>query len=67
MKNWLRKYNYSSLDNAPLEHLRNKLDFELSSTRKYTHSDVVKDALTEKLRLVDRKIEWNSLVERANL
>jgi hypothetical protein len=66
MKNWLKKYSYSSLDNAPLDHLRNKLDFELNSTRKYTHSDIVKDALTEKIKLVDRQIEWNSLMVRAN-
>ena len=66
MKNWLKKYSYSSLDNAPLDHLRNKLDFELNSTRKYTHSDIVKDALSEKIKLVDRQIEWNSLVARVN-
>lgn len=66
MKNWLRKYGYSSLDNAPLDHLRNKLDFELNSTRKYTHSDIVKDALVEKIKLVDRKIEWNSLISRVD-
>lgn len=66
MKNWLKKYSYSSLDNAPLDHLRNKLDFELNSTRKYTHSDIVKDALSEKIKLVDRQIEWNSLVSRVN-
>lgn len=66
MKNWLKKYSYTSLDNAPLDHLRNKLDFELNSTRKYTHSDIVKDALSEKIKLVDRQIEWNSLVSRVN-
>lgn len=66
MKNWLKKYGYSSLDNAPLDHLRNKLDFELNSTRKYTHSDIVKDALNEKIKLVDRQIEWNSLVSRVS-
>jgi hypothetical protein len=66
MKNWLKKYGYSSLDNAPLDHLRNKLDFELNSTRKYTHSDIVKEALTEKIKLVDRKIEWNSLISRVD-
>lgn len=66
MKNWLKKYGYSSLDNAPLDHLRNKLDFELSSTRKYTHSDIAKEALTEKIKLVDRKIEWNSLISRVD-
>lgn len=66
MKNWLKKYGYSSLDNAPLDHLRNKLDFELNSTRKYTHSDIVKEALTDKIKLVDRKIEWNSLISRVD-
>jgi hypothetical protein len=66
MKNWLKKYGYSSLDNAPLDHLRNKLDFELNSTRKYTHSDIVKEALAEKIKLVDRKIEWNSLISRVD-
>lgn len=66
MDNWLKKYRYASLDAAPLEHLRNKLEFELSSTRKYTHSDIIKTALTENIRLVDRKIEWNGLVARAD-
>lgn len=66
MKNWLKKYGYSSLDNAPLDHLRNKLDFELNSTRKYTHSDIVKEALVDKIKLVDRKIEWNSLISRVD-
>lgn len=56
MDNWLKKYRYASLDAAPLEHLRNKLEFELGSTRKYTHSDIIKAALTENIRLVDRKI-----------
>ena len=66
MRNWLKKYGYSSLDNAPLDHLRNKLDFELNSTRKYTHSDIVKDALNEKIKIVDRQVEWNNLVVRVN-
>ena len=63
---WLKKYGYTSLDTAPLEHLRNKLEFELGSTRKYTNSDIVKEALAEKIKLVDRKIEWNNLVARAD-
>lgn len=66
MKNWLKKYGYSSLDDAPLNHLRNKLDFELNSTRKYTHSDIAKEALAEKIKLVERKIEWNNLIARVN-
>lgn len=66
MNNWLKKYGYSSLDEAPLNHLRNKLDFELSSTRKYTHSDIAKEALIEKIKLVERKIEWNNLIARVN-
>lgn len=66
MKNWLKKYGYSSLDDAPLDHLRNKLGFELNSTRKYTHSDIAKEALTEKIKLVERKIEWNNLTARVN-
>lgn len=66
MKNWLKKYGYSSLDEAPLNHLRNKLDFELSSTRKYTHSDIAKEALAEKIKLVERNIEWNNLIARVN-
>lgn len=63
---WLKKYGYTSLDTAPLEHLRNKLEFELGSTRKYTNRDIVKEALAEKIKLVDRKIEWNNLVARAD-
>lgn len=66
MDNWLKKYGYSSLDTAPLAHLRNKLEFELGSTRKYTNSNIVKEALAEKIKLVDRKIEWNNLVARAD-
>lgn len=66
MNNWLKKYGYSSLDEAPLNHLRNKLDFELSSTRKYTHSDIAKEALAEKIKLVEHRIEWNNLIARVN-
>lgn len=66
MKKWLSKYSYSSLDNAPIEHLKNKLDFELTSpTISYTHKEIIKKAITEKIRLVNQKIEWNELISKA--
>lgn len=66
IKKWLSKYSYSSLDAAPLQHLKNKLDFELTNpTISYSQKDIIKKALTEKIRLVNQKIEWNDMVSRA--
>jgi hypothetical protein len=66
MNKWLSKYGYSSIDNAPLAHLRNKLDFELTSpTISYKHKDIVQKAINEKIRVVNQKIEWDNLVAKA--
>ena len=66
MQRWLSKYNYSSLDDAPLQHLKNKLDFELTNpTISYSEKEIIKKAITEKIQLIDRKIEWNDMVSKA--
>lgn len=66
LNKWLSKYSYSSIDAAPLEHLRNKLDFELTNpTISYKHKEVVKKAITEKIATINQKIQWNDLVARA--
>lgn len=66
MKKWLSKYSYSSVDAAPLEHLRNKLDFEITNpTISYSQKEIIKKAITEKINLVNRKIEWNDMVAKA--
>ena len=66
MKKWLSKYSYSLLDNAPLQHLKNKLDFELSNPSvKYSDMELVKKAIAEKIRLIDKQIEWQDLVSKA--
>ena len=66
MKKWLSKYSYSSIDTSPLDHLRNKLDFELANpTISYSQKEIIKKAITEKIRLVNQKIEWNNLVQKA--
>ncbi len=65
MKKWLSKYRYSSVDAAPLEHLRNKLDFELTNpTIGYTHKEIIKKAITEKIQVINQKIEWNDMVAK---
>lgn len=65
MSRWLSKYGYTSLDNSPLEHLKNKLNFEISSPSvNYANKEIIKNALTEKIRIIDRKIEWNDLVQK---
>lgn len=67
MSRWLSKYGYSSVDAAPLEHLKNKLKFELTNPSvNYFNSEIVKKAIDENIRLIDRKIEWNGLVAKAN-
>ena len=67
MQKWLTKYNYSSLDEAPLLHLKNKLDFEITSpTIRYKYKDLIQKALTEKKRIVEQKIEWEALVTQAS-
>lgn len=66
LNKWLSKYSYSSIDAAPLEHLRNKLDFELTNpTISYKHKEIVKKAITEKIANINQKIQWNDLVARA--
>ena len=66
MKRWLAKYNYASIDAADIKHLRNKLDFELTSpSASYSNKDIIHKALTEKIRLIDRQIEWNEMVSKA--
>ncbi len=66
LNKWLSKYSYSSIDAAPLEHLRNKLDFELTNpTISYKHKEIVKKAITEKIATINQKIQWNDLVARA--
>lgn len=66
MNKWLSKYGYTSIDTAPLAHLRNKLDFELTSpTISYKHKDIVQKAINEKIRVVNQKIEWDNLVAKA--
>jgi hypothetical protein len=66
MQKWLSKYGYSSLEEAPLQHLKNKLDFELSSpTVSYTQNEIVKKAIIEQIRIVEQKIVWNDLITKA--
>lgn len=66
MKKWLAKYNYTSLDASDLKHLRNKLEFELTNPSiGYSNKDIVKEAITAKIKLIDRKIEWNDMVSKA--
>ena len=65
MNRWISKYGYSSINNAPLQHLKNKLDFEISSpTVRYTNKTIINKALKEKITLIDKKIEWDELVSR---
>lgn len=67
MRKWLAKYNYSSLKAAPLEHLKNKFTFELSNPSvSYTDMNIIKKVITENIRLIDRKIEWEALIVRVN-
>lgn len=66
MKKWLSKYSYSSVDTAPLEHLRNKLDFEITNpTINYSQKEIVKKAITEKIRFINQKLAWNDLISKA--
>lgn len=66
MKKWLSKYSYSSVDTAPLEHLRNKLDFELTNpTISYSQKEIIKKAITEKIRSINQKLAWNDLISKA--
>lgn len=67
MQKWLRKYGYSSLEDAPLEHLRNKLDFELTNpTISYSQKEIIKKAITERIDAINKKIAWNNLVSKAS-
>lgn len=66
MNKWLSKYKYSSVDKAPLAHLKNKWAFELATPSiKYAQKEIVEKVLNEQIRIVTQKIEWEELVERA--
>lgn len=65
LSKWLSKYSYSSIDNAPLGHLKNKLDFELSSpTFRYSNKAIIERAINEKIAIINQKIEWDNLVSQ---
>lgn len=65
MTRWLSKYNYSSFDAAPLEHLKNKLKFELTNpTIKYSNKEAIDRVIKEHIQLIDRKIEWNDMLAK---
>lgn len=65
MKKWLAKYGYSSFDAAPLQHLKNKLDFELTNPSvSYSNQELIKKAIIEKIKIIDKQIEWNDLVAK---
>lgn len=65
MGRWLSKYSYSSIDSAPLEHLKNKLKFELTSPSiRYSNKGILDKVINEHLLLIDRKIEWNNLLAK---
>lgn len=66
MQKWLKKYGYASLEDAPLQHLKNKLDFELTQpTIKYSQKEILQKAIKEKIQIIDQKIAWNDLVTKA--
>lgn len=66
MQKWLSKYSYSSLENAPLEHLKNKLSFELTNpTIIYSQKEIIKKAITELIKSIEQRIEWENLISRA--
>ena len=68
MNKWLLKYGYSTIWDAPLSHLKNKLTFEITSpTISYTHKNIIDKVLQDKIVIVDKKIQWNELIERANI
>lgn len=68
MNRWLSKYSYSTIWDAPLSHLKNKLTFEITSpTISYTHKNIIDKVLQDKIVIVDNKIQWNELIERANI
>lgn len=66
MNKWLAKYKYKSLDTADLQHLKNKLDFELTnSSTNYIDKKLVNIVIKEKILEIDKKIEWNNLLGKA--
>ena len=66
MKKWLSKYGYTSIDTAPLSHLRNKLDFELTNPSVcYSNIEIIKKAISEHISLINQKIEWNEMLLKA--
>lgn len=65
LNKWLSKYSYSSVDNAPLAHLKNKLDFELSyPSFRYTNKTIIDKAINKKIEIINQKIEWDNLVSQ---
>lgn len=68
MNRWLSKYGYSTIWDAPLSHLKNKLTFEITSpTISYTHKNIIDKVLQDKIIIVEKKIQWDELIERANI
>ena len=66
MNRWLSKYGYSSIDEAPLSHLKNKLSFELANpTTSYTNHSIIDKILRNKISIIEKKIQWNELIGRA--
>lgn len=57
LSKWLLKYRYTSIDSAPLDHLKNKLDFELSSpTFRYSDKTIIEKAIKGKIAIINQKI-----------
>lgn len=66
MNRWLSKYRYSSIDQAPLSHLKNKLSFELTNpTIGYTNHSIIDKILKNKISIIEKQIQWNELIGRA--
>ena len=66
LKKWLTKYSYSTINKASLEHLRNKLEFEISNpTFAYSNKDIINSALSSKIKTINQEIQWNKLVKEA--
>ena len=66
MNRWLAKYSYKSINDAPLEHLKNKLLFELQNpSASYSNSEILTKAIEAKIANIDRKIRWDNLIVRS--
>ena len=67
LSKWLSKYSYSSIDKAPLAHLKNKLDFELRNpTFRYTNKSLIEAVIKENISIIDQKIEWNDIISKVD-